>query len=86
MPWGYSGVFELNNGGGLFAKEFETRAAKAIWDFEVSFRRRRPKHRGRTLTLYLRRASTPPLVTFLESDLLASLTLYVIQPVRALLS
>ncbi|ORY77583.1 Acetamidase/Formamidase [Leucosporidium creatinivorum] len=34
MPWGYSGVFELNNGGGLFSKEFETRAAKAIWDFE----------------------------------------------------
>jgi len=34
MPWGYTGIFELNNGGGLFAKEFQSRAAKAIWDFE----------------------------------------------------
>ncbi|KAL8293461.1 hypothetical protein RQP46_000162 [Phenoliferia psychrophenolica] len=34
MPWGYTGVFELNNGGGLFSKEFDTKAAKAIWDFE----------------------------------------------------
>ncbi|EIM90719.1 Acetamidase/Formamidase [Stereum hirsutum FP-91666 SS1] len=33
MPWGYTGIFELNNGGGLFAKEFQSRAAKAIWDF-----------------------------------------------------
>lgn len=33
-PWGYTGVFEVNNGGGLFAAEFKTRAAKAIWDFE----------------------------------------------------
>ncbi|KAH9933555.1 Acetamidase/Formamidase [Epithele typhae] len=34
MPWGYTGIFELENGGGLFAKEFKSRAAKAIWDFE----------------------------------------------------
>ncbi|KZS92014.1 Acetamidase/Formamidase [Sistotremastrum niveocremeum HHB9708] len=34
MPWGYTGIFELNNGGGLFAKEFQSRACKAIWDFE----------------------------------------------------
>ncbi|VDB88408.1 unnamed protein product [Peniophora sp. CBMAI 1063] len=34
MPWGYTGIFELENGGGLFAKEFNSRAAKAIWDFE----------------------------------------------------
>ncbi|CAK5264355.1 unnamed protein product, partial [Mycena citricolor] len=33
MPWGYTGIFELSNGGGLFAKEFESKAAKAIWDF-----------------------------------------------------
>ncbi|TFK87168.1 Acetamidase/Formamidase [Polyporus arcularius HHB13444] len=33
MPWGYTGIFELNNGGGLFAQEFQSRAAKAIWDF-----------------------------------------------------
>ncbi|KAF8193336.1 Acetamidase/Formamidase [Pholiota molesta] len=32
MPWGYTGIFELENGGGLFAKEFKSRAAKAIWD------------------------------------------------------
>ncbi|KAG7090074.1 hypothetical protein E1B28_011691 [Marasmius oreades] len=33
MPWGYTGIFELNNGGGLFAREFNSKAAKAIWDF-----------------------------------------------------
>ncbi|KAI0725680.1 Acetamidase Formamidase [Fomitopsis betulina] len=33
MPWGYTGIFELENGGGLFAREFQSRAAKAIWDF-----------------------------------------------------
>ncbi|TFK50188.1 Acetamidase/Formamidase [Heliocybe sulcata] len=33
MPWGYTGIFELHNGGGLFAREFNSRAAKAIWDF-----------------------------------------------------
>ena len=52
MPWGYTGIFELENGGGLFgalspcspsrlsltvpdtpAREFKSRAAKAIWDF-----------------------------------------------------
>jgi len=32
MPWGYTGIFELENGGGLFAREFKSRAAKAIWD------------------------------------------------------
>ncbi|KAF9477743.1 Acetamidase/Formamidase [Pholiota conissans] len=32
MPWGYTGIFELENGGGLFAKEFNSKAAKAIWD------------------------------------------------------
>ncbi|KAI0261139.1 Acetamidase/Formamidase [Gloeopeniophorella convolvens] len=34
MPWGYTGIFELENGGGLFAREFNSRACKAIWDFE----------------------------------------------------
>ncbi|EJD49831.1 Acetamidase/Formamidase [Auricularia subglabra TFB-10046 SS5] len=34
MQWGYTGIFELTNGGGLFAKEFQSRACKAIWDFE----------------------------------------------------
>ncbi|KAG1852802.1 Acetamidase Formamidase [Suillus subalutaceus] len=34
MPWGYTGIFELENGGGLFAREFQSRAAKAIWDFK----------------------------------------------------
>ncbi|KAI0314332.1 Acetamidase Formamidase [Amylostereum chailletii] len=34
MPWGYTGIFELENGGGLFAREFNSRAAKAIWDFK----------------------------------------------------
>ncbi|KAL0576093.1 hypothetical protein V5O48_005892 [Marasmius crinis-equi] len=33
MPWGYTGIFELENGGGLFAREFNSKAAKAIWDF-----------------------------------------------------
>ncbi|KAJ7730768.1 Acetamidase Formamidase [Mycena metata] len=33
MPWGYTGIFELTNGGGLFAREFNSKAAKAIWDF-----------------------------------------------------
>ncbi|KAG0145779.1 hypothetical protein CROQUDRAFT_671576 [Cronartium quercuum f. sp. fusiforme G11] len=32
--WGYTGIFELENGGGLFARDFKSRAAKAIWDFE----------------------------------------------------
>lgn len=34
MPWGYTGIFELENGGGLFAREFKSKAAKAIWDFK----------------------------------------------------
>ncbi|KAG6812256.1 hypothetical protein H0H92_003712 [Tricholoma furcatifolium] len=34
MPWGYTGIFELENGGGLFAKEFNSKAAKAIWDLQ----------------------------------------------------
>ncbi|THH13122.1 hypothetical protein EW146_g7063 [Bondarzewia mesenterica] len=34
MPWGYTGIFELENGGGLFAQEFQSRACKAIWDFK----------------------------------------------------
>ncbi|KAK0494077.1 Acetamidase Formamidase [Armillaria luteobubalina] len=34
MPWGFTGIFELENGGGLFAREFKSRAAKAIWDFK----------------------------------------------------
>ncbi|TEB23279.1 Acetamidase/Formamidase [Coprinellus micaceus] len=35
IPWGYTGIFELEGGpGGLFATEFQTHAAKAIWDFE----------------------------------------------------
>lgn len=34
MPWGFTGIFETANGGGLFAKEFDSRAAKAIWDFK----------------------------------------------------
>ncbi|THH28356.1 hypothetical protein EUX98_g5831 [Antrodiella citrinella] len=34
MPWGYTGIFELENGGGLFAKEFKSKACKAIWDLE----------------------------------------------------
>lgn len=33
-PWGFTGIFDLHNGGGLFAKEFDSRAAKAIWDLE----------------------------------------------------
>ncbi|GJN87570.1 hypothetical protein Rhopal_000524-T1 [Rhodotorula paludigena] len=35
-PWGYTGIFDMENGG-LFAKEFRTKAAKAIWDFEGRF-------------------------------------------------
>ncbi|KAF5379822.1 hypothetical protein D9615_005795 [Tricholomella constricta] len=34
MPWGYTGIFELENGGGLLAKEFNSKAAKAIWDLK----------------------------------------------------
>ncbi|GAA5852531.1 hypothetical protein JCM8547_002532 [Rhodosporidiobolus lusitaniae] len=33
MPWGYTGVFEEKDGG-LFANQFKSKAAKAIWDFE----------------------------------------------------
>ncbi|GAA6042484.1 hypothetical protein JCM8097_003049 [Rhodosporidiobolus ruineniae] len=36
MPWGYTGVFEEKDGG-LFASQFKTKAAKAIWDFEGRF-------------------------------------------------
>lgn len=36
MPWGYTGVFERADGG-LFASRFETKAAKAIWDFHGRF-------------------------------------------------
>ncbi|GAA6000128.1 acetamidase/formamidase family protein [Rhodotorula paludigena] len=36
VPWGYTGIFDMENGG-LFAKEFKTKAAKAIWDFEGRF-------------------------------------------------
>ncbi|BGP38794.1 hypothetical protein JCM10449v2_002731 [Rhodotorula kratochvilovae] len=36
QPWGYTGIFEKKDGG-LFATEFETKAAKAIWDFEGRF-------------------------------------------------
>ncbi|GAA6062384.1 hypothetical protein JCM10212_003193 [Sporobolomyces blumeae] len=32
-PWGYTGIFEEKDGG-LFATEFKTKAAKAIWDLE----------------------------------------------------
>ncbi|KAK0557895.1 hypothetical protein OC846_000190 [Tilletia horrida] len=34
MPWGFTAIFEKENGGGLFAKEFNSRAAKAIFDFQ----------------------------------------------------
>lgn len=34
QPWGFTGIFEKDNGGGLFANEFDSKAAKAIWDFE----------------------------------------------------
>jgi formamidase len=37
MPWGYTGIFELENGGGLFAREFNSKAAKAIWDLNGIF-------------------------------------------------
>ncbi|KAF9450484.1 Acetamidase/Formamidase [Macrolepiota fuliginosa MF-IS2] len=37
MPWGFTGVFELENGGGLFAREFQSRACKAIWDLNGVF-------------------------------------------------
>lgn len=33
-PWGFTGIFERTNGGGLFATEFDSKAAKAIWDFK----------------------------------------------------
>lgn len=36
MPWGYTGVFEKEDGG-LFASRFNTKAAKAIWDFHGRF-------------------------------------------------
>lgn len=32
-PWGFTGIFDRNNGGG-FLTEYFPRAAKAIWDFE----------------------------------------------------
>lgn len=32
--WGFTGIFEVENGGGLFAREFKSRAAKAIWDLK----------------------------------------------------
>ncbi|GAA5898813.1 acetamidase/formamidase family protein [Sporobolomyces salmoneus] len=32
-PWGYTGIFNKEDGG-LFAKEFDTKASKAIWDLE----------------------------------------------------
>ncbi|KAK2747920.1 hypothetical protein FQN57_001511 [Myotisia sp. PD_48] len=35
-PWGFTGVFDANNGGG-FLSEFYPNAAKAIWDFEGIF-------------------------------------------------
>ncbi|KAL1410349.1 hypothetical protein Q8F55_004357 [Vanrija albida] len=34
MQWGYTGVFEKTNGGGLFSTDFDSKAAKAVWDFE----------------------------------------------------
>jgi formamidase len=37
MPWGYTGIFEKTNGGGLFATEFDTHASKAVWDFEGAY-------------------------------------------------
>ncbi|THC89747.1 hypothetical protein EYZ11_010799 [Aspergillus tanneri] len=36
QPWGFSGVFSADNGGG-FLDEFYPKAAKAIWDFEGIF-------------------------------------------------
>ncbi|EER25602.1 hypothetical protein D8B26_000083 [Coccidioides posadasii str. Silveira] len=36
QPWGFTGVFSKNNGGG-FLSEFYPQAAKAIWDFEGIF-------------------------------------------------
>ncbi|DAA73793.1 TPA_exp: Uncharacterized protein A8136_3996 [Trichophyton benhamiae CBS 112371] len=35
-PWGFTGIFAANNGGG-FLSEFYPQAAKAIWDFEGIF-------------------------------------------------
>ncbi|EGD94439.1 formamidase [Trichophyton tonsurans CBS 112818] len=35
-PWGFTGIFAANNGGG-FLSEFYLQAAKAIWDFEGIF-------------------------------------------------
>lgn len=32
--WGFTGIFEKENGGGLFAKDLNSRACKAIWDFQ----------------------------------------------------
>ncbi|UZJ54463.1 hypothetical protein CBS101457_003783 [Exobasidium rhododendri] len=32
--WGFTGIFELENGGGLFAKDLNSKACKAIWDFQ----------------------------------------------------
>ncbi|KAK7509923.1 formamidase [Phyllosticta citriasiana] len=36
QPWGFTGVFDKNNGGG-FLDELYPKAAKAIWDFEGIF-------------------------------------------------
>ncbi|KAJ9648999.1 hypothetical protein H2199_000912 [Coniosporium tulheliwenetii] len=36
QPWGFTGVFDKNNGGG-FLDEIYPKAAKAIWDFEGIF-------------------------------------------------
>ncbi|KAJ7909017.1 Acetamidase Formamidase [Mycena leptocephala] len=55
MPWGYTGIFELNNGGGLFAREFDSKAAKAIWDFQGAFTPAR---------MYLRHLAPHPGVRF----------------------
>ncbi|KAK0541555.1 hypothetical protein OC835_000023 [Tilletia horrida] len=33
MPWAYTGIFERKDGG-LFAQDFDSKAAKAIWDLQ----------------------------------------------------
>ncbi|MCO5558921.1 hypothetical protein L7F22_012512 [Adiantum nelumboides] len=32
--WGFTGIFDKANGGGLFAKDLDSKACKAIWDFQ----------------------------------------------------